>query len=55
MEQPPQQTPMPKKSCMVTLMFGIEDDKQALDVKHIIDDAVKDMKEKRYTFQIIET
>lgn len=54
MEQPPQLTPMPKKSCMVNLMFPVTDDTEALAVKQVIDDAVKDMKEKRFTFQIIE-
>jgi len=47
--------PMPKKSCMLTLMFGIENDKEALLVKHAIDEAVKDIEKKRYTFQINET
>jgi len=47
--------PMPKKSCMVTLMFGIENDKEALLVKQAIDEAVKDIEKKRYTFQIVET
>jgi hypothetical protein len=51
----PQQTPMPKKACMVNLMFAIEDDKEALDVKQHIDAAIAAIKEKRYTFQIIET
>lgn len=46
---------MPKKACMMTVMFGIEDDKIALDIKHLIDEAIKDIKEKRFTFQIIET
>lgn len=47
--------PMPKKSCMVTLMFGIESDDEALTVKKVIDEAVKDIEKKRFTFQIIET
>lgn len=54
MEQMPELTPMPKKSCMINLMFPIEDDSVALKVKQIIDEAIKDMKDKRYTFQIIE-
>ena len=49
------QKPMPKKSCMVTIMFPIDDDKEAMAAKEYFDNAVKDMKEKRYTFQIIET
>lgn len=47
-------TPMPKKSCVITIMFGIEQDAEALKLKAIVDDAIKDMKEKRYTFQITE-
>lgn len=51
----PQLAPMPKKSCMITIMFGIEDDTEALKLKSVIDDAIKDVKEKRYTFQIQES
>lgn len=47
--------PMPKKSCMITLMFGIDTDEQALVVKQVVDDAIKDIEKKRYTFQINET
>lgn len=54
MDEQQQQTPVPKKSCMITVMFGIEDDKEALNVKQQIDDALKDLKDKRYTFQINE-
>lgn len=54
MEHPPEQTPMPKKSCVVTIMFPIEDDAEALKIKAVVDEAVKDMKDKRYTFQITE-
>jgi len=50
-----QQEPMPKKACMITLMFPITDDKQALDIKQQIDNAVKGIEKKRFTFQIIET
>ena len=46
---------MPKKSCIITIMFAIEDDKTALELKAKIDDAVADIKEKRYNFQINET
>ena len=45
---------MPKKACIVSLMFEVRDDKQAMDVKAIIDIAVKDIEHKRYTFQIVE-
>ena len=54
MEQNNQQ-PMPKKACMINLMFGITDDKEALALKVLISDSVKDIKEKRFTFQIIES
>ena len=46
---------MPKKSCMITLMFPVKDDAEGLVVKQVLDDAIKDFKEKRYTFQINET
>ena len=45
---------MPKRSCMITLMFGIDNDAQALAVKKVIDEAISDIKEKRYTFQLNE-
>ena len=54
MDTPSQQKPMPKKSCMITLMFGIDNDQQALDVKKQVDNIVKDIKDKRYNFQINE-
>jgi hypothetical protein len=47
--------PMPKKSCMLTVMFGIETDEEALVVKKVIDEAIKDIEKKRFTFQINET
>lgn len=47
--------PMPKKACMITLMFPVTDDKFALEIKSRIDEAVKDIPEKRFTFQITET
>lgn len=55
MDEKSQITPMPKKACMITLMFPVSDDTEALAVKQVLDDAVKDMKEKRFTFQITET
>lgn len=54
MEQPEQKTPMPKKSCMINLMFPVTEDSEALAVKHVLDEQLKDVQEKRYTFQIIE-
>ncbi|GAI91549.1 unnamed protein product [marine sediment metagenome] len=53
METPPKKE-IPKRSCMITLMFGIDNDAQALAVKKVIDDAVKNIEEKRYTFQLNE-
>ena len=47
--------PMPKKACMITLMFPVKDDAEGLAVKQVLDDAIKDITEKRYTFQITET
>jgi len=45
----------PKHSCMITLMFAIESDEEALHVKKVIDEAVKNITEKRYTFTINES
>ena len=50
----PQIPPMPKKSCLINLMFQVTEDKEALDVKQHIDNAIAGIKDKRYTFQIIE-
>ena len=55
MDEKSQLTPMPKKACMITLMFPVTGDTEALAVKQILDDAIADIKEKRYTFQITET
>ena len=54
MEEQQQPEPMPKKSCMVTLMFEIKTDDEAMAVKKVIDEAVKNIEKKRFTFQIIE-
>ena len=51
----PQTSPMPKKACMVTIMFAVVDDKTAFDIKQQIDAVIKDIPDKRFTFQIIET
>jgi len=50
-----QNIPMPKKACMVTIMFPIPDNKAAYDIKEQLDAILKDIKDKRLTFQIIET
>jgi len=55
MDEKSQITPMPKKACVITLMFPVENDTDALAIKQVLDDTIKDMKEKRYTFQITET
>jgi len=54
-ENTPPLQPLPKKVCMVQIMFPIDNDKIALDVKQQIDVVIGDIKDKRYTFQIIET
>lgn len=54
METPPV-TPMPKKSCIITLMFAVDTDEEALHVKKILNEVVKNIKDKRYSFQINET
>ena len=51
--QPPLR-PMPKRSCMINLMFAIKTDAEALAVKAAIDKAVAGIEEKRYTFQLNE-
>ena len=53
METPPIQ-PVPKRNCLITLMFAIESDAEALAIKKVIDEAVKNIKDKRYTFQLNE-
>lgn len=55
MDQTPIQKPeVPPKSCIITVMFAVATDEMALNVKKHIDDALKDIPEKRYTFQINE-
>ena len=49
------QVPMPKKACMMTLMFPVTTDEACVVIKHAIDDILADLKEKRVTFQIVET
>jgi len=43
-----------KKGVSIQLMFPCESDDVALDIKKKIDDVVKDIVEKRYTFSISE-
>lgn len=54
MDEVQQPTPVPKKSCMITLMFPVTDDAEAMRVKQKIDDALKDITDKRYNFGINE-
>ncbi len=43
-----------KKGVSIQIMFPCEDDDYALAIKAQIDDVVKDIPEKRYTFSISE-
>ena len=47
--------PMPKKSCMITLMFAIKNNEEAIHIKEKIDALVENIEEKRYNFQINES
>ncbi|GAI82904.1 unnamed protein product [marine sediment metagenome] len=47
--------PIPQKSVMVTVMFGIKDNQEAMVFKDKLDALVKEIEPKRYTFQINET
>ena len=40
---------------MITLMFPVKDDAEGLVIKQVLDDAIKEIPDKRYTFQITET
>jgi len=44
----------PKKACQISIMFPVDDDQKALDVKKAIDVIVKDIQDRRYTFNISE-
>jgi len=50
-----QSTPPSKKGVIINLMFSVSNDKEALDIKQLIDNAIVAIKEKRYTFQIVES
>lgn len=52
--EPQPNSNMPKKACIVSLMFECIDDKQAFALKEQIDLLVKDIPQKRFTFQIVE-
>lgn len=51
----PQEIQKPKRACNISVIFPCEDDTKAMELKKIIDEAVKDIENKRYTFQILET
>jgi len=51
----PQQPPMPKKVCMMTIMFPIIENETAYTIKTTLDEVIKDIPDKRFTFQIIES
>lgn len=59
MEQvPEQENPLrakpPRKACQISIMWPCESDDEAMHVKKAIDELIKDIKEKRYTFNITE-
>ena len=43
-----------KKGVSIQIMFPCESDDEAIDIKKAIDEIVKDIPEKRYTFSISE-
>jgi len=51
----PNTPPIPKKACMINLMFPIDSNEEAVRIKDKVDELIKNIKEKRYTFQIVET
>ncbi len=56
-DQEPKQEPLktpPKKGVSIQIMFPCESDDEAIAIKKAIDDIVKDIPEKRYTFSISE-
>lgn len=50
----PMPSHQPKKGCHISIMFPVDDDQAALDVKKAIDACIPDVEGKRYTFQISE-
>jgi len=46
--------PKVRKACQISIMFPVEEDALAMIVKAAIDSVVKDIKDKRYTFNITE-
>lgn len=50
----PTKTELPEKACVITIMFPINTDDEAINIKKQISDILKDTKDKRITFQIAE-
>lgn len=46
--------PKVKKGCHISIMFPVEDDQTAFDIKKAVDNCVPDVEGRRYTFQITE-
>ena len=40
--------------CHIDVIFPVTSDEQAIEVKHCISEALKDIDKKRFTFQIID-
>jgi hypothetical protein len=55
MPVPQEVRPMPKKSCLLTVMFPIDDDQEAIDVKKVVNEALLPYTDKRITMQINES
>lgn len=43
-----------KKACQITIMFPVDSDSDAINIKHKINAIVDDIEGKRYTFNIVE-
>lgn len=44
-----------RKGCVISLMFSIDNDSEAMAVKQKVNEIIKDIPEKKFTFQIIES
>jgi len=53
-QEQPQEPKKPKKGVSIQIMFPCDSDDEAIAIKKAIDDVVKDITEKRYTFSISE-
>lgn len=52
MSDPKQQEKLPKDVCIITIMFPSPDDDEAMNIKKEISGILKNIPEKRVTFQI---